>query len=247
MATERIELEGACNFRDLGGYATSFGGPVRLGRVFRSDGLHRLAARDVDRLESLGIGLVFDLRSRLELDADGIGDFAGRDGRHVHVPLLEVSLNVFDGRIDWENVDLGERYVEMLRTGGAAIAAILAQAAEVSGPAIVFHCTGGKDRTGVVSAVLLRALGVSDDDIVADYACSEVYLGGFLERYREAMETEGMDPEAIAYVTSSPPDRMRHTLAQFDRIWGSAERYLAEIGLAEATLEALRGALIEKG
>ena len=189
--------------------------------------------------------MVFDLRSQLELDSDGVGDFAHSNGRHVHIPLVTVSLNVFDGRIDWENVDLGERYVEMLNTGGPAFRAILGQAAKSSGPPIVFHCTGGKDRTGVVGAVLLRALGVSDEDVVADYAVSEAYLGGFLERYREAMEAEGMDPDAIAYVTSSPPERMRHTLAELDRIWGSTEGYLDSIGIGVDTLESLRVTLTE--
>ncbi|MFP6599779.1 MAG: tyrosine-protein phosphatase [Deltaproteobacteria bacterium] len=245
MTAERIELEGAVNFRDLGGYATTGGGRVRHGRVFRSDGLHRLVASDVTKLEALGIGRVFDLRSPLEISSDGVGPFAAGAGRHVHVPLLELSLNVYDGQIDWQNVDLNERYVEMLKVGGRAITTIFGQAAESSGPPIVFHCTGGKDRAGVVSAVLLRVLGVADDDVVADYAVSESYLGGFLEQYRDAMMEAGMDPALIEYVTSSPPERMRHALGELDRIWGSTEEYLAAIGLEGRTLDALRAALVE--
>ena len=245
MPGERIELEGASNFRDLGGYPVARGSRVRSGRVFRSDGLHRLVKADIEKLEALDIEKVFDLRSDLELAGDGIGEFERRRGRHVHLPLIDVTLDPFDGSIDWAQMDLQQRYLEMLRKGGHAIRVIFEAAADPRAGPLVFHCSGGKDRTGVVSALLLRALGVSDDDVVADYAASQGYLASFIERYRDLLIERGIDPEAVDYLTSSPPERMRHTLAELDRLWGSTERYLGSVGVSAAVLEGLEARLLD--
>ena len=243
MGGRRIELQGAFNFRDLGGHRGRYGTTVVEGRLFRSDGLHRLLPADVLRLEPLAIGRVFDLRSDAELAKDGIGDFAR--SRHVHVPLVAVTLSPFDPEIDWGRINLQERYVEMLETGGHAIRAVIEAAAELPCAPLVFHCTGGKDRTGVVAAVVLRTLGVGDDDIVADYACSQEYLREFLAGVRDELLRRGLSQEAIAYLTSSPPERMRRTLRELDRRWGSVERYLDWIGVDEATVDRLRENLLQ--
>jgi len=239
MGRQRLELAGAFNFRDVAGFSMEPGLRMRRGRVFRSDALHRLTPDDVVRLEELGIGRVFDLRSTAELDMDGLGPFASAAGRHVHVPLVEVSLSPFDPLIDWSRIDLQSRYVEMLREGAVSIRAILSELAGPAPQATVVHCTGGKDRTGVVVAVLLRALGVADDEIVADYAISEVYLRALTESYRSELEQSAIGVEAVAYLTSSPPERMRFLLSEMDRIWGSTTGYLEWIGVDRALVERL--------
>lgn len=237
----RIELQGARNFRDIGGCATVSGTRVAAGRVYRSDALHRLTPDDAAVLERLGITRVVDLRSGAEVTKEGVGDFAG--ARHLHVPLVEVSLSPYDPSLDWERIDLEDRYVEMLATGGRAIRAVLESAAE-PGACVVFHCTAGKDRTGVVAAVLLRALGVCDEDVVADYAASEVHLRDVFERWRAELASKRLPPDAVAYLTSSPPRRMRRMLAELDRRWGSTQAYLAAIGVDAERLEALRASLL---
>lgn len=239
MHGRRIELQGAFNFRDLGGVAAG-DTVVATGRVFRSDALHRLTPSDVEALEGLGIARVFDLRSPSELARDGIGDFPV--GKHVHAPLVEQTLNPFDPTIDWQRIDLAERYVEMLVIGGDAIRVVFEAASE--GEPIVFHCTGGKDRTGVVAALLLRALGVSDEDIVADYAVSEGYMRAALDAHRRELLARRFAPDVIAYLTSSPPQRMRAMLRELDRRWGSAAGYLSEIGVGEDLLARLTRCLL---
>jgi protein-tyrosine phosphatase len=239
-----IPLQGAYNFRDLGGLPARQGQHIAPRKVFRSDRLTRLTDADNQRLESFGIGRVFDLRSDLELSQDGPGDFSAARDRHRHVPLVRVSLSITDARIDWTKVDLQNRYLEMLEEGGPVIREVLEHVAGDGAAATVFHCTGGKDRTGVLAAVLLRTLGVDDEVIVEDYAVSETYLAPFVEASREMMEREGFDPQIVLYLCGSPAPRMRKMLSDMDARWGSAEAYLAWAGMGEASIELLRRRLL---
>jgi protein-tyrosine phosphatase len=196
-------------------------------------------------MQALGIRRVFDLRSDAELSRDGIGEFAGRVAEHVHVPLVRVSLSPFDPEIDWRTVNLRDRYLEMLDEGGTAIRTIFSALAEEVPGAVVFHCSGGKDRTGVVAALILRCLEVPDAVILDDYALSEANLADAVREYRSHLEDAGLDGAAIAYLTSSPPERMGYTLAQMDRRWGSTEGYLNAIGIGAAIIERVRSSLLE--
>lgn len=244
MTSTRIALEGAYNFRDFGGLAARDGRRIPPRRVFRSDRLTRLSAADRDLLESYGIDRVFDLRSDLELSQDGAGDFATAADRHRHLPLVKVSLSITDSRIDWAKVDLQNRYLEMLDEGGPVIREVFEHLAADQAAATVFHCTGGKDRTGVLAAVLLRTLGVDDETIVEDYAVSETYLAPFVEASREMMEKEGFDPQLVLYLCGSPAARMRKMLADLDARWGSVEGYLEWNGTTGSTITALRRRLL---
>lgn len=244
MTSTRIPLEGAYNFRDLGGLRGREGLTIPARKVFRSDRLTGLSKRDTDTLESLGIVRVFDLRSDLELSEHGPGDFAGANDRHRHRPLVRVSLSLTDSRIDWTKVDLGSRYLEMLDEGSAVIREVLEHIAADGGGGTLFHCTGGKDRTGVLAAVLLRTLGVDDETIVADYAISETYLAPFVDASREMMEREGIDPQIVFYLCGSPAERMRKMLVDMDARWGSVEGYLEWARVSEDTVAALRSVLL---
>ncbi|NQY91925.1 MAG: tyrosine-protein phosphatase [Deltaproteobacteria bacterium] len=243
MHNKPLALDGAFNFRDIGGYSTASGQSVRRSIVYRADTLHRLSDSDARVLEGLGIARVVDLRSDLELQRDGVGVFVEGRGIHVHAPLVEVSLSPFDSDIDWGQVDLRERYIEMLEVGTAALREVFESVAADRVP-LVFHCTGGKDRTGVVAALLLRTLGVSDAVIEQDYSASERYLAPVISKHRGALEGEGLADDVIAYLCSSPASRMRYTLEQLDRRWGSTESYLLQAGVDRATQDALRDKLL---
>jgi len=236
VCAQDLKLRGIFNLRDLGGHATSSGRRVRLGRVFRSDALHRMDDEDAAELARLGIRRIFDLRSDAEVLKDVSVAVAG--ATRIHVPLVTTTLSPFDPEIDWRHLDLRERYVEMLAVGGTAIRTVLRAAADDM--PILFHCTAGKDRTGVVAAVLLRALEVPDEHIVEDYARSEANLRVLLGGLRDELTRRGMTADAIDYLTSSPPQRMRRTLGELDRRWGSTEAYLRWIGVDEECLERLR-------
>jgi len=241
----RVSLSNAFNFRDLGGVRAGASGRVRRGKVFRSDGLHRVDERDVTALTALGIGDVFDLRSAAELARDGIGEFAGQRAHHHHCPLVKISLSPFDPDIDWQTVNFRDRYLEMLDEGGAAVLAIFHALAAPSAKPLVFHCSGGKDRTGVVAALIQRTLGVSDDVILDDYAASEGLLQAAANGVQSRLDALGLSSSAIAYLTSSPPDRMRYTLDELDRRWGSTTAYLRWAGVTKEIEDGVRRNLVE--
>lgn len=242
--SRRLPLEGAYNFRDLGGLAAGGGRTVRQGRVYRSDRLTGLTGEDLVLLKGLGIRRVFDLRSDLELAEHGAGEFSTAEGRHRHAPLVSISLSLSDPRIDWSKVDLGQRYLEMMVEGRGVIREIFEHIATSDDGATLFHCTGGKDRTGVVAAVLLRALGADDETIVADYAVSEKYLASFVEASRAMMEKEGFDPQIVLYLCGSPAERMEKMLKDLDGRWGSTNGYLEWAGVSGATVDALKRKLL---
>jgi protein-tyrosine phosphatase len=244
MPAVRIELEGAWNFRDFGGVTAADGRRIRPGAVFRSDALHRLTAGDAARLEALGLSRVYDLRSARELETDGLGDFAAVGDRHFHRPLVRVTLSPFDPSIDWKTLDLSSRYLEMLREGGAVVVEILSWLASAEAGPTVFHCTAGKDRTGVLAALLLLALGVDEEEVVADYAASEVCLAELLSERRKPLLAMGLDLEAVAYLTTAPASRMKATLLRLEADWGGVEGYLACAGAAPGLSAALRARLL---
>jgi protein-tyrosine phosphatase len=246
MAEREIGLVTAFNFRDLGGFAVEEGGQTRFGLVYRSDALHRVNVADHEVLAGLGLGAVFDLRSSAELETDGVGSFVGTAVPHHHAPMMAVTLNPYDQQVDWRGIDLEERYVAMLAEGKAAIRQVLDAVARSAGEGIVFHCTAGKDRTGVLAAVLLRAVGVAPDAIIADYALSGPNIAHIIDGYRTEMAEAGLDDEAIEYLISSPPRRMLDTLAALDERWGGIDAYLDSIGFDAELRDQLRSRFVDR-
>jgi protein tyrosine/serine phosphatase len=236
-----LELEGSANFRDLGGWPLAGGGRVRRGLLYRSDALHRLTRPDLVRLRGLGIATVVDLRSSHEVAEDGRGPLAAAPARYHHLPF-------FDGERRGAPIppgDLAEIYFQMLRFAAKPIAAALGVLAASEAPA-VFHCAAGKDRTGVLAAVLLSSLGVADEDVVADYARTQEAMERVTARLRES--------EAYAYVfTELPPETlharpetMRALLARATAEWGSLRGYAHFAGVPSTALDALAARLVEQ-
>src|SRR4051812_11781898 len=158
------------NFRDVGGYSGLDGRTVRWRRLFRSDALHRLTEDDADDFAELGIRTVIDLRRPFEIERYGrVAERYGLDYRNL---VLE--------HIDWDGVEhpdgiaqerwLADRYLNFAEDGREAILASLRLIADPAKAPVIVHCMAGKDRTGTVCALALSLLGVSDEDIAADYA-----------------------------------------------------------------------------
>ena len=239
----RIELEGCLNFRDLGGYPTADGRQVRWRQLFRSDALHRLTDRGVARFcDELGIRHVVDLRSTGELESNGRGPLSDTTAIFHHLPLFDGAIT--EGQSTAADIGLADRYFLMAEFAKAPIARVVDTLAHAVGPA-VYHCAAGKDRTGVISAILLGLLGVRDEIIVADYAASQQQLDAIIERLRS---TEGYQEilEVLPEDTmTAEPETMISLLDQIRSAYGSMEGYAREIGLDGAALAALRGRLLE--
>lgn len=228
------------NFRDLGGYTTADGSTVKWRTLFRADGVHRLTADD---LAPLGVRTVLDLRTGTELER---GRFTHDAIGYHHLPILE---QTWDPELLGADLDpvpfLADRYVDMLTTGREAIGGALHILAEADSLPLVFHCAAGKDRTGVVAAIVLSVLGVSDDDIATDYSLSRLGMPRFKEwiiaTYPEAADAMSDQPSAFLV---APAEAMHLFLGRARSDFGSMHDYVADLGVTDATLDAVRANLL---
>ena len=233
----RIEFEGVRNFRDLGGYETDDGGRLRWRTVYRSSTLCEATPADVQRLLDLDLALVLDLRSDDELERNGISALHEHGVEHRHVPYA---------MRDRSGTGLYLRGIEECMPAVGAVFAAIAELEE--GPAIVFNCEGGKDRTGVTAALLLRVLGVPDETIVADYVLTREYLTMWRDLSDEQIAAWGerWGLELTRAMIDSTPDTMEALLRGIDERFGSTAALLALGGVDSTLIERLRERLLER-
>ena len=242
----RITLERAFNFRDLGGYAAGRNATVRWGFVYRADGIHRIEGADLARVSALGIRTVLDLRARGELADHGRVAAESFSATYQHLPLMD---RVWERDLPGAELDavelLAGRYLDLLDQGAGSIVTALDTMADTERLPLVFHCSAGKDRTGVLAAILLSVLGVSDDDIAADYALSRAAMRELTEWVRserpESFASMAAPPPAFL---DAPPLAMRRFLALARLQHGSLTDYVSGAGLGRTEVDALRAALL---
>lgn len=232
-------LVGAFNFRDLGGHRTAAGRRTRPGRVFRSNSLQDLTAGDVRVLiDDLGLRTVIDLRGPDEIASAGIGPLQAEPVRYENLPLLDERVETA-GQV----ADLGQRYRTYLDSFGAKnMVEALAVIADDAAHPLVFHCSAGKDRTGVLAAMVLGCVGVPADDIVADYCAMQDERGrlaAFLRRRPGYADLADHDP-----ILDSRPETMRSFLAVLNDEYGGPRGWARAAGLAERDLGRLEAALL---
>ena len=237
-----ITLEGAVNFRDLGGYVADDGSRTRWRTLFRADGLGELTEADLAVLRRLGIRTVIDLRSGSELER-GRFDVEAHPVTFHHFPFIAElpDAQEFDRRPGL----LGSQYQEIVRDAGHQILAALEVLASPEALPAIFHCTAGKDRTGVLSAIVLSLLGVDEPTVVTDYTLS----GAAMQRLREKLirkYPEGRDTiENIDEVFSADPAQMELLLDHVRDQYGSVSGYVEGLGAGPGLVERLRTALLE--
>lgn len=234
-----IDLDGCVNFRDLGGYPTADGRSLRWRLLFRSDALHALTPADVAKLrDDLAVSDIVDLRSSYELANEGRGLLEHEPIAFHHTPLFDGDPSRAD-RSAAAEMSLGERYVGMMRFGHAPIVETIRLLARADRGA-VYHCAAGKDRTGVISAIVLGALGVPDELIVADYALSAERIDDIIARVMSMKGYQDTLREMPEDTLHARPESMEAVLDGVASEWGSMTEYLRAGGLDEADLERLR-------
>jgi len=239
----RIVLDGCLNFRDLGGYPTADGRLVRWRQLFRSDALHLLSTADVQLLRAeLGLGCIIDLRSTAELRKEGRGLLEAQAVRFHHLPLFDGERRDRGETPAFAN--LGELYFLMIEHAAPAVGHVVTALAESGCPA-VFHCAAGKDRTGVVSAVLLGLLDVPDEVIVADYAATREQLEAIVDRLMSLEGYKAMLAELPPDTMHAEPETMITLLARVREKYGSMTEYARNAGVSASAIETLRARLRE--
>ncbi|MFI2367777.1 tyrosine-protein phosphatase [Streptomyces sp. NPDC018833] len=230
------------NFRDMGGYRGADGRTVRWRLLYRSDSLGKLAGADRERFRALGIRTVIDLRYSWEIEAKGrvphdeVAAYHHLSVEHRPYDQAEISPDV----APWRH--LADRFAEVALDGADELRRALEIIAANESP-LVFHCASGKDRTGLLAAVLLGLLGVGDDDIAADFALTELATERLIADWRTAHP--GREPRWPGY-GRAPEDIIRLFLADLSATYGSLHAYATgHVGLDEKVIAQLRERLLE--
>jgi protein-tyrosine phosphatase len=238
-----IPVPGTLNCRDVGGYPVAGGGVLGWRRLLRSDGLHRLTDGAAEALAALRLRTVLDLRTSAEalIAASPLDELAGQGALTMHISLIGEDLGELPA-------ELGEIYDYVVDRSGAAIAAAIRTLARPGGLPALVHCTAGKDRTGIVVAFALAAVGVPDQVVAADYALSSLYLDPMhTPTIGRVRDDTGLGDKLTAALLASPPELIVRTLERARRHGGSVAGYLRAHGASAAELGALRAALVTAG
>ncbi len=236
-AERQLPLKRAVNVRDIGGYPTEGGRPVAWGRVYRGGDLSRLNGDDLDYLAGLGLRLVCDLRTRREVSErpDRLPDGAGY--RHVSINeedrlFSRYLRTVLFNRAGLEEL-MGQLYLYMIGRRGAYLGRALAPLADPANLPLLFHCTAGKDRTGLAIALLLDLLGVPREIILADYTLSNLHYERLFHGFvagNTHLRRLGVPMEELAALLVVNPRWLEEALATVHERFGSVEQYLQEAG-----------------
>ncbi len=230
----RFRFENVFNLRELGGYQTALG-QTRYGVFLRSDNITFLTDKEILMLKAYGLKRVIDFRHHLEIEEepdpfmkdtdvlyqnytyDALVDYTDEDFDKIHMPLLYITLCEV------------EEFIKPVFTA----------LAEEEGT-VLFHCSAGKDRTGVIAAILLKLVGVDFYDIVADYQVSKTYLD---PKYKDMIDY----PYAkYIHINDSKPETMIEFLNYLDEKYDSIEAYLNSKGISDKQIEQIRSKFIER-
>jgi protein-tyrosine phosphatase len=248
LTTEALPYPGVHNIRSLGGYRTETGQMTRDDGYWRGCALTGIEAPHRDDLIGRGLRHVVDLRMLGEVDSNP-NPLAG-DPRvsYVNIPLYAglapIDQMAQEADRDEGGFDMGYRYRRALDECQDNIASVLGHIAEAEEGGVYFHCTAGKDRTGIIAALLLSNAGVPRDVVVAEYALTERLGKPLMDRLRSAIQERGASADRARRVIASEPHTMAKTLVHLDEKYGGPVAYLERIGLDEAARRRLAARLV---
>jgi len=244
-----LKFASVVNFRDIGGYQGYRGKTVAWRRVFRCGEFRNVTSEDMCRLtKELGVVSVIDLRSDFELKNHGKGLLEGCDIKYRNIAFMADSGDPeANARRYKELTNMGDFYVELARQKeyGKRIVEALEVIADPANHPIVFHCAVGKDRTGMLAAMLLTLLGAKEADIIEDYTLSEPYMDELFAKIKSTPPKDGERPMDIPdYFWKASATSMEILLNTLRKEYGSIEGYLTEMGMPADLPEKLKKALL---
>jgi len=250
IAERVLPMENVRNFRDVGGYFTQDGRQVAWGKIFRSGHLGNPSENDLDYLEELGMKMAIDLRDE--------GEIANRPDRlaetiaHLHIFISQREM-VPRSTVLFRRQKLASQFLASYKSmlidqGAKAYGQVLKTLADPQNLPAVLHCTAGKDRTGVAVALLLLALGVPENTVVADYTLSNLYAPAAIQELRSMLKKLrwiGFKVEQFYPIIAASAQNLQRTLQYVNDQYQSVENYLlTAAGLEEEDMEKLRQLLL---
>ena len=247
----QIEIEFAGNLRDLGGYRTKGRRSVAWRKIFRSGELRHKTENDIARLkQETGLVSVLDLRGDTEIQQEKVKLLTEGGIRYHNVPLIAGGRGPGsddDAAIFARYTSMGEFYLFLLghEEFGIKLAAALEIIADAENHPVLFHCTVGKDRTGILAAAVLNILGVADEDIITDYNLTTRHMPKFIERMKGIPEAAKMLDELPAYFWEASKESMAMVLSEIRRDYGSLRGYLELHGVDSGLFNRLESTLVD--
>lgn len=258
-AKRTLPLDNTENTRDLGGYQTIDGHSVKWGMLFRSDSIAELDEQDLNTLQSLELAVVTDFRSeaeraeapdRLPIQSSAI-DYRTLAINNPAVDVEALRHKVYSGALSSADLlKLTDRRVYVTDPAmRSAWGGWLRSLSEPGALPQLFHCTAGKDRTGFAAALVLLTLGVSRDQVMADFMLSNTMLEARIHAsisHIEANAQGNVDREALAQVIGVSPTSLLDAFAEMEARYGSIDNYISEgLGVNSKTRQLLRAKLLE--
>lgn len=233
----RLPLEKAYNVRELGGYASK-DVSIKWRRFLRGDDLSQLSSFDISYLKNYGVTSILDLRSHDECRTRPDAISASDDIVHINVPFM---VGQVDNIMDTVKGDfiLGDFYVQLLQEF-TMVETLLRVVANAPEGCMLFHCAAGKDRTGVLSMLLLSLVGIDKEDIMANYQVSQTNLLRNTT-IRKRNLPKNMDPSCLY----SDPSNIEKCLMYINENFGTTENYLKHCGLSEEEIQKIKHKLIK--
>jgi protein-tyrosine phosphatase len=252
LGERRLTLQGAPNFRDLGGYEGCDGRHLKWGRLYRSSKLSALSQTDLDYLQRLGVTLICDFRQAVEQELEPTVLWESPTHMVAHLPIMPGSSQSFMDSLYRGVIDVQDSSVFMETLNRELVATQMPRYAEMfdfllaKDQRMLIHCASGKDRTGFGAALILDVLGVEEDEIVADYLLTNACLPLDEEMERLTAHVTDGSGEALAYEMLRPMVEVRpeYILACFEEIrlrYDSKQHfYESALGLDKEKIERLR-------
>jgi len=239
-------VEGSYNIRDLGGYVTRDGRATRPGLFLRAGNLAQVTPTGAQQLLGFGAKTIIDLRDEWEVEKYPDVFAQSAPWGYANLPFIGNSLysakSWRDRTKTYAGLDgLYEIFLDACQPQVAAIFTALA----ASQPAAVFHCHAGKDRTGLVSALLLGAAGVPAQLIADDYAATSQHISGLVAGWRVAAEAQGQNMENFERDTGAVAETMLRTLNHLEQRYGGAASYLVQCGVSQQQLDELLARFVD--
>lgn len=254
----RLALHGPLNFRDVGGYASASGNTVRRAMLFRSDHLHALSDADRQTMQDLDIRVIHDFRldmerdgqpSAVDPDAQETVLLTMSDTRQMDTSVIEIVRDAFAGKGPLPPASYWEdSYESLLDVGRPMFVTLIESLTRGERLPALYHCTGGKDRTGLATAIILRLLGVDDNTIIDDFLLTNLYrTPQRIAALRPTLLAAGVDIDQAIPVLGVTRAAIVKALHIIDTVYGGPETYLVNGGLDPARIDVLRQLLLEPG
>ena len=232
----RIPLTGAKNARDLGGYNTEDGFITNWKKFIRSDSVGGFVESDIFLLKQYGLTTIIDLRSEIEIKREPVNREILSDVTYIHCPLF-VEESII--QMPLQVIDFKEIYIMIAEKSKERIANVMKILAESDGVCL-FNCTAGKDRTGIIAALLLSLVHVYHDDIVADYQVTYTFVRTVFAKI------DAIASDVFQQIANSNMENIEAFLAHIANKYENTENYLKNAGVSDKAIDQLKEKFLSK-